>query len=686
MAGVSSGLSNLVKDFPPAFLTVLRTVASDTPSTLVKSFAELNLTITLLLIASPIWAQSPDLEVAPYTVVESKATYEVRDYPARKWVSTDNLAMNVHGEASRDTFYRLFDYIDGQNADEITIDMTSPVTTFITPGAGPNCESEFTMSFYIPAIHQDAPIQPAADNVYIQEREAFQVVATQFSGFATSEDYIKAASELYEAATADGLNVIADTYYTAGYDAPYTIVNRRNEASAYGTKTFKIPKKKKVVKPDTDTDSDEEEDEPEPKKKRRVKTDPKPSPANCQGVSRRIRDGFRRRDYIWYVQHCIEISYVRAATNCALLMLMNRRKAKVEARKSPFVRPKEEMWQAFCEISEDSDGNEIVDTTQLRNSMELERKRREKFPFRIKMPRPPANPTTLILQFGGYKVWSYSADSQTLFCKLCTHRVDVKRKSMVAAHVQTAKHKRNIELLEKGQTIQQQTLQAVVKTPPFVTELAKMMVSCNIPLYNADKPEFVNFIEKYTKTKMPSRSKLTKCMEEESEEILKKIKSKLSGKDLVLQVDETTDSLGRSMTAILAAPLDGDYLDRPYLIHVVDIVSANNVTLQQAVVKALHKLFGDEIDYDKVKLLLTDAAAYCIKAARGLKELFPNLLHVTCIAHGLSRVAELARVTYPKVNLLISETKKVFVKSGTRKREFAASCQIPLPPEPIITR
>jgi hypothetical protein len=144
--------------------------------------------------------------------------------------------------------------------------------------------------------------------------------------------------------------------------------------------------------------------------------------------------------------------------------------------------------------------------------------------------------------------------------------------------------------------------------------------------------------------------------------------------------------MGRSMTAILAGPLDGEYLDRPFLIDVTDVVSTNNVTIQQAVVKALHKLFGDELDYSRSKLLLTDAAAYCLKAARGLKELFPDLLHLTCLAHALSRVAELARVTYPKVNLLISEVKKIFIKSGRRKREFTASCQIPLPPEPIVTR
>ena len=57
----------------------------------------------------------------------------------------------------------------------------------------------------------------------------FQFVASQFSGYASDDDYIRATVKLYEDATAGGENLIADTYYTAGYDGPYTIINRRNE-------------------------------------------------------------------------------------------------------------------------------------------------------------------------------------------------------------------------------------------------------------------------------------------------------------------------------------------------------------------------------------------------------------------------------------------------------------------------
>eukprot|EP00095_Tigriopus_kingsejongensis_P011962 maker-scaffold476_size161517-snap-gene-0.44 protein:Tk11962 transcript:maker-scaffold476_size161517-snap-gene-0.44-mRNA-1 annotation:"PREDICTED: uncharacterized protein LOC100897181" len=270
--------------------------------------------------------------------------------------------------------------------------------------------------------------------------------------------------------------------------------------------------------------------------------------------------------------------------------------------------------------------------------------KRKKF---LKMPKVSC-PTALIREFGGSRVWEHHAQTQTLFCKLCTSHFDYKRKSLLASHVQTAKHKKHVELLNKGEASQQQLLKTVVTRPPFVTDLARMLVACNIPLNNVDKPEFIKFFENHVQKALPSRAILTKCMEEDSKELLRKIKSKLLNKDLVVQVDETTDLQGRSMTAVLVSPLDGQTLERPFLIHVMDVVNNNNVTLQQAVVKALHGLMGDDLDYDRVRLFLTDGAAYCLKAGRGLLALFPNLIHVTCLAHALSRVAEVARTTYPK--------------------------------------
>lgn len=68
------------------------------------------------------------------------------------------------------------------------------------------------------------------------------------------------------------------------------------------------------------------------------------------------------------------------------------------------------------------------------------------------------------------------------------------------------------------------------------------------------------------------------------------------------------------------------------------------------------------VQYDKLLLVLTDAAAYMLKAMESLQVLFPKMLHLTCLSHGLHRVAEFVRLEFPEVNQLISKTKAVFVK------------------------
>lgn len=94
------------------------------------------------------------------------------------------------------------------------------------------------------------------------------------------------------------------------------------------------------------------------------------------------------------------------------------------------------------------------------------------------------------------------------------------------------------------------------------------------------------------------------------------------------------------------------------------------------------------IQYDKVRLLLTDGVAYMIKSGSNLKVFYPNLIHLTCLAHGLSLVSETVRNASEDVDHLIANGKKVFLKAPSRVeiyRETLGS-SFPLPPQPIVTR
>ena len=68
--------------------------------------------------------------------------------------------------------------------------------------------------------------------------------------------------------------------------------------------------------------------------------------------------------------------------------------------------------------------------------------------------------------------------------------------------------------------------------------------------------------------------------------------------------------------------------------------------------------------------LLTDAARYMVATGKTLRELFPNLHHVTCIAHLFYNCAEKVRAHFPSVDSLISSVKVVTVKNASRRFDF----------------
>ena len=82
-------------------------------------------------------------------------------------------------------------------------------------------------------------------------------------------------------------------------------------------------------------------------------------------------------------------------------------------------------------------------------------------------------------------------------------------------------------------------------------------------------------------------------------------------------------------------------------------------------------------------LLRSDAAPYMMVAGTILKQLYPNLFHVTCIAHLLYNRAEKVRTRFPNVDAVIARVKAATVKNCDHRNRF---CPIGHPPQPIITR
>ena len=82
-------------------------------------------------------------------------------------------------------------------------------------------------------------------------------------------------------------------------------------------------------------------------------------------------------------------------------------------------------------------------------------------------------------------------------------------------------------------------------------------------------------------------------------------------------------------------------------------------------------------------LLLSDAAPYMIAAARTLKVLYPQMLHVMCLAHLVHNAAMKVKMHFDKVDELIACVKAATVKNKSRRALFDG---IGISPEPVVTR
>ena len=103
----------------------------------------------------------------------------------------------------------------------------------------------------------------------------------------------------------------------------------------------------------------------------------------------------------------------------------------------------------------------------------------------------------------------------------------------------------------------------------------------------------------------------------------------------------------------------------------------NNSIILHTVDDILRQL---EIKRENFSLFLTDAAWYMSLAGKTLKESYPSLMHVTCVAHLLHNCAMRVHADLKNIDEIIAT-----IKIKDRKKDFHDAC-LPSAPDPVITR
>uniref|UniRef100_A0A2S2PMY2 DUF659 domain-containing protein n=1 Tax=Schizaphis graminum TaxID=13262 RepID=A0A2S2PMY2_SCHGA len=231
----------------------------------------------------------------------------------------------------------------------------------------------------------------------------------------------------------------------------------------------------------------------------------------------------------------------------------------------------------------------------------------------------------------------FMTDGATIFCQVCDRNIPCTKKSQLTQHIHTAVHKNGLK--RKLNTSSKQLFLSEA-TPNennlnnFNKDLCLALVAANIPWYKMQVPQFHTFLEKYT-----DKHYFEPCYHN----TLTKIKNETGENNIWIAVDETTDLNGRYIANLLVRILKSNTQTCPFLLTCKVLEKTNHSTVARIIndgLKLLWLLGGND---EKVLLMLSDTAPYMTKTGDTLKVFYPNLIHVTCVAHIMNRVAENVR-------------------------------------------
>lgn len=168
----------------------------------------------------------------------------------------------------------------------------------------------------------------------------------------------------------------------------------------------------------------------------------------------------------------------------------------------------------------------------------------------------------------------------------------------------------------------------------FNEDLCLALIAANIPWNKLQIPLFKNFLNKYTNNHIPDESTLRKnylgpCYSR----VIISIREIIGDSDIWISVDETTDTNGRYIANLLVGFLKHDTASQAYLLASKELPKTNHSTVSRFINDSLRILWPEGGNDEKVRLLISDAAPYMIKTGDSLKIFYPNIIHVTCVAH-----------------------------------------------------
>ncbi len=80
-----------------------------------------------------------------------------------------------------------------------------------------------------PREPQDAPPAPLSDDVFVDFAPAAEYYVLSYGGHANEQKIVARATELTDLLDKEGLTYDFSSFFAAGYDSPFRLINRHNE-------------------------------------------------------------------------------------------------------------------------------------------------------------------------------------------------------------------------------------------------------------------------------------------------------------------------------------------------------------------------------------------------------------------------------------------------------------------------
>ena len=165
---------------------------------------------------------SKNIETPKYKVIKNYDEVEVRQYP-KMVVAKTNLADKSFDNQGSNGFRTIAGYIFGGNEKNEKIAMTAPVVM--------NMGDSASMYFVMPKSYDKSELPtPNSKNVQIVEVAEKTVAVITYGGFSSDEKIEKHRKQLEQILLKNKIQT-KGSYMYMGYNAPWDIINRKNEVA-----------------------------------------------------------------------------------------------------------------------------------------------------------------------------------------------------------------------------------------------------------------------------------------------------------------------------------------------------------------------------------------------------------------------------------------------------------------------